>query len=50
MKAIEILKTIKGHRIPEEYYRIIPKSDNFDIIDVCKNNKDNKDKYAFKSY
>ena len=50
MKAIEILKTIKDHRIPEEYYRIIPKSDNFDIIDVCKNNNVDFETCVFRSY
>ena len=50
MKAIEILKTIKEHRIPEEYYRIIQKSDNFDIIDVCKNNNVDFETCVFRSY
>ena len=50
MKAIEILKTIKGHRIPEEYYRIIQKSDNFDIIDVCENNNVDFETCVFRSY
>ena len=50
MKAIEILKTIKEHRIPEEYYRIIPKSDNFDIIDVCENNNVDFETCVFRSY
>ena len=50
MKAIEILKTIKDHRIPEEYYRIIQKSDNFDIIDVCENNNVDFETCVFRSY
>ena len=50
MKAIEILKTIKEHRIPSEYYRIISKSDNFDIIDVCKNNNVDFETCIFRSH
>lgn len=50
MKAIDILKTIKEHRIPSEYYRIISKSDNFDIIDVCENNNVDFETCVFRSY
>ena len=50
MKAIEILKLIESYRIPSEYYRIISKWDNFDIIDVCKNNNVDFETCVFRSY
>ena len=50
MKAIEILKLIEAYQIPSDYYRIIQKSDNFDIIDVCENNNVDFETCVFRSY
>ena len=50
MKAIEILKLIEAYQIPSDYYRIIQKSDNFDIIDVCENNNVDFETCVFRRY